>query len=33
MGRLLFLAPFVVKDVKESDIPAANEPKFRMGGC
>ena len=33
MGRLVFLAPFVVKDVKESDIPAANEPKFRMGGC
>lgn len=33
MGRLVFLAPFSVRDVAESDIPAANEPKFRMGGC
>lgn len=33
MGRLVFLAPFVVKAVEESEIPAANEPKFRMGNC
>ena len=33
MGRLVFDAPFVVKDVKEDEIPAANEPKFRMGNC
>ena len=33
MGRLVFLAPFTVKAVAEADIPAANEPKFKMGGC
>ncbi|MBR3086440.1 MAG: ROK family protein [Kiritimatiellae bacterium] len=33
MGNLVFLAPFSVRAVKESEIPAPNEPKFRMGGC
>lgn len=33
MGRLVFLAPFEVKNVSEGEIPAANEPKFRMGNC
>lgn len=33
MGRLVFLAPFEVKAVDEAALPAANEPKFRMGDC
>lgn len=33
MGRLVFLGDFTVKAVSEAEIPAPNEPKYRMGGC
>ncbi len=33
MGNKVFLAPFSVKAVEAGALPAANEPKFRMGGC
>lgn len=33
MGAKVFLAPFSVKAVKAGELPEANEPKFRMGGC
>ena len=32
MGETIFGAPFTVKACDESDLPAANEPKYRMGG-
>ncbi len=33
MGETIFGAPFSVKACTESELPAASEPKFRMGGC
>lgn len=33
MGGKVFLAPFEIKAAGEADLPAANEPKFKMGGC
>ncbi len=33
MGETVFSAPFTVKACSESELPAANEPKYKMGGC
>ncbi len=33
MGETIFGAPFTVRACDESDLPAASEPQYRMGGC
>ena len=33
MGETIFGAPFTVNACTEAELPAASEPKFKMGGC
>ena len=33
MGAKVFMAPFSARAVAKADLPAPNEPKYRMGGC
>lgn len=33
MGETIFGGPFTVQACSEAELPAASEPKFRMGGC